>query len=105
MTEPEFRSFVAQALNELFDAIDELDPDALDPTLTSGVLKVVFEADRSVFVLSQQVPTQELWLSANLSAYHFRYVDGQWIERDTAEPMLPLLSAMFTAKLGEPVQF
>ncbi len=102
MTELEFRRYVSEVLEALFEQIDELDPDELDPTFAAGVLKVVFEKG-GTFVLSQQVPVQELWLSANSTAWHFKYVDQLWVERDTAEPMLPLLSKLFSDKMGEKV--
>ncbi len=104
MTEQQFRGFVAQTLSDLFDIIEDLDSDDHDPTLSDGVVKVEFE-DGSTFVLSQQVPVQELWLSANLRAWHFRYVDEVWVERDTQEPMRPLLSKLFGDKLGLAVTF
>ena len=104
MTEPQFRSFVSATLNGLFDQIEALDTDDHDPTLSDGVVKVEFE-DGSTFVLSQQVPVQELWLSANMRAWHFVYVDESWVERDSREPMLPLLSTLFADKLGLPVAF
>lgn len=104
MTEPEFRTFVKSVLSDLFDQIDEIDTDDLDPTLSDGVLKVEFE-DGGTYVLSQQVPTRELWLSANLTAWHFKYADGAWNERDTGEPMQPLLSKLFSDKLGMTVSF
>ena len=104
MTDQPFRSFVAQTLNDLFDIIENLDTDDHDPTLSDGVVKVDFE-DGSTFVLSQQVPVQELWLSANMRAWHFRYVDEVWIERDTQEPMVPLLNKLFSDKLGLAVTF
>ena len=99
MTDQEFRRHVADALNTLFDQVDELDSDDHDPTLSDGVLKVEFESGRT-FVLSQQVPVQELWLSALLKAWHFKFVDDQWLERDTGEPMLPLLDKLFSDELG-----
>jgi len=104
MTEQTFRSFVAKTLADLFGQIDDLDTDDLDPTLSDGVVRVEFE-DGSIFVLSQQVPVQELWLSANLRAWHFRYIGEVWVERDTAEPMLPLLSGLFANKLDMSVTF
>jgi len=104
MTEPEFRRFVKDVLVELFDQIDELDTDDIDPVYSDGVVKVDFEQG-GTFVLSQQVPVQELWLSANRKAWHFKYVDGAWLERDTKEPMLPMLSKLFGDKLGMSVSF
>ncbi|HJN75046.1 MAG TPA: iron donor protein CyaY [Myxococcota bacterium] len=104
MTEQEFRRFVRDVLTDLFDQIDELDTDESDPVLSDGVVKVDFERG-GTFVLSQQVPVQELWLSANRRAWHFRYEDGAWLERDSGEAMLPLLSGLFAEKLGLVVAF
>ncbi|MED5371629.1 MAG: iron donor protein CyaY [Myxococcota bacterium] len=98
MTEAEFRRLVSEVLDQLFDQIDLLETDDIDPRLSAGVLKVDFE-EGGTFVLSQQVPVQELWLSANATAWHFKIVDDQWVERDSQEPMLPLLSKLFTDKL------
>lgn len=106
MTESEFRQFVAQALEGLFNQIDELETDDIDPVFSDGVVTCEFDAG-GTFVLSQQVPVQELWLSANFTAWHFRY-DGSkdaWFERDSAAPMLPLLSKLFADKLGMKVSF
>jgi frataxin-like iron-binding protein CyaY len=47
----------------------------------------------------------ELWLSANLTAWHFARHDGQWLERDSSEPMLDVLSTLFSDKLGMDVRF
>lgn len=99
-----FRRVVEHDLQELLDQVDEIDFD-LDPRLTPGNLQVVFEHDNSTFVLSQQTPTHELWLSANLTAWHFRKVDGTWIERDTREPMLDVLSRLFSDKVDETIAF
>ena len=103
MTEQEFRSFVNEALEDLYEQIDDIDSDDLDPTFSAGVLTVDFETG-GTFVLSQQVPVQELWLSANRRAWHFKF-DGQWRERDSSEPMTELLSQLFSEKLGMKIAF
>ena len=99
-----FRQSVEAVLRALLDQVDEIDAD-LDPRLTPGNLQVLFEDDDSTFVLSQQTPTHELWLSANLRAWHFRCEDGCWLERDSGEPMLDVLGRLFTGKIGTPVDF
>ncbi len=99
-----FRREVGDVLAALLDEVDEIEAD-IDARLSPGNLNVVFEDDDSTFVLSQQTPTHELWLSANLRAWHFRRVDGVWRERDTDEPMLELLSALFSEKTGLRVGF
>jgi iron donor protein CyaY len=100
-----FRISVGKVLDSLLECVDEIDSDDLDPTLTSGSLQVVFEDTGDTFILSQQTPTHELWLSANLTAWHFRCVGGAWVERDTNEPMLRILGDLFSGKVGTPVEF
>lgn len=97
--ESKFRQLVARALAALGATVDGIDSDDLDYKLADGVLTVEFESG-GVFVLSQQVPVRELWLSAFSRAWHFRYADGTWLERDTGEPLEGVLSGLFTRKLG-----
>lgn len=100
--EQHFRQIVSAALDDLCEQIDAIDSDDIDARVTEGVLQVEFDSG-GVFVLSQQVPVQELWLSAFSHAWHFKRVDGAWIERDSHEPMRDVLSANFSRKLGRPI--
>lgn len=101
--ESEFRQAVSAALRNLAGQIDLIESDDLDWKLSEGVLTVEFESG-GVFVLSQQVPVRELWLSAYSRAWHFRQVESGWTERDTGEPMTTLLGELFTRKLAMPVR-
>lgn len=98
-----FRKEVSGALSRLLQQLDEVETDDMDPRLSEGNLAVSFESG-GTFVLSQQTPTRELWLSANLRAWHFKHQGDRWIERDSGEPMSELLSRLFTEKLGTRVQ-
>lgn len=102
--EQRFRQVVAAALTDLARQIDAVDSDDLDARLTDGVLQVDFESG-GVFVLSQQVPVRELWLSAFSRAWHFRWADGAWRERDTGEPLEKVLEGIFFKKLGKKATF
>ena len=93
-----FREAVKAALVRLLDQIDNIASDDHDPSMTDGNLKVVFEDD-STFILSQQPPTREFWLSANFTAWHFVCSGGEWVERDNGEPMTAVLSRLFSDKL------
>ena len=97
--EPRFRQIVAAAVRDLGRQIDTLDTDAFDWKLSEGVLSVEFE-EGGVFVLSQQVPVRELWLSAFSRAWHFRLGETAWTERDAGTPLAAVLSELFTRKLG-----
>ena len=97
--ESAFRQQVQAALKALASQIDTIESDDLDWKLSEGVLTDEFESG-GVFVLSQQVPVRELWLSAYSRAWHFRNTDGVWAERDTSEAMSAVLTGIFTRKLA-----
>ena len=101
MDEQKFRAIVSTAIADLFRQLDAIDADGFDARVSDGVLQVDFEGG-GVFVLSQQVPVRELWLSAFSRAWHFTYADGAWKERDSGEALDALLSAHFTRRLGRP---
>jgi len=100
--ESRFRQIVTSALKDLSTQVDKLDTDAFDSKYTEGVFQIDWEGG-GVFVLSQQVPVRELWLSAFSRAWHFTYADGVWSERDTEEPLHTVLSAHFSKRMGRPV--
>ena len=102
--EASFRQAVKAVLISLLDQVDEIDSDDHDPSMTDGNLKVVFESG-GTFVLSQQPPTKEIWLSANFTAWHFVRNNGEWLERDSDEQMLDVLSSLFSDKLGMDIRF
>jgi CyaY protein len=104
MDENLFRDAVKTALSALLDQLDNIESDDHDPSLSGGSLHVTFE-DGSTFILSQQPPTRELWLSANFTAWHFLSKNGVWLERDSDEPMLAVLSRLFSDKLRMDIQF
>ena len=83
--------------------VDEAFRVDLDARLSEGNLTSSFESG-GTFVLSQQTPTRELWLSANLRAWHFRWAGAGWVERDTGEALADLLGRLYGEKLGQPVR-
>ena len=99
-----FRADVTSTLKRLLAELDEVDSDDLDPRLSEGNLAVSFESGGTI-LLSQQTPTRELWLSASMKAWHFTSRDGVWVERDSGEPLLTVLGALFSEKLKLPVHF
>ena len=104
-TEQDFRRLVSDLLSHLADQLDLVEDDDIDPVLSDGVLSCAFEERGGTFVLSQQVPVRELWLSANRTAWHFRYDGEGWPERDKGDDLLVVLNKLFSDKLGMPVTF
>ena len=98
-----FRKEAEVVLDRILNQLDELEFGEFEPRRTPGTLSVTFE-DGAVFMLSLQTPTQELWLSANYTAWHFLCVDGLWVERDSGALMTQELSKLLTDKLDEGVR-
>jgi iron donor protein CyaY len=102
--ESRFRQSVGAALRHLSNQVDAIDSDDFDSRTSDGVFQIDFEGG-GTFVLSQQVPVRELWLSAFARAWHFRIVDGGWRERDTGEALESVLGAIFSKRMGRTIAF
>ena len=102
-TDAVFRKSAEELLERLLNQLDEVDYDEFEPRYTSGSLNIQFD-NGAVVMLSMQTPTHELWLSANYTAWHFLCVEGEWIERDTSESMLEVLSSILSEKFQQQVQ-
>ena len=102
MDEQQFRRVVGAALRNLAQQVDRIDSDDFDARLSEGVFQIDFEGG-GVFVISQQVPVSELWLSAFSRAWHFTFSAGAWTERDTHEPLEQVLTGIFSKRMGQPI--
>lgn len=99
-----FRLAVESMLESLLEQTDLIDSDEHEARLTPGNLTVTFESG-GTYILSQQTPVYELWLSADRRAWHFVRVDGRWIERDDEDPLQDVLGKLFSAKMGMDISF
>ena len=98
-----FRIGVQEVFELLFDELEDLDSDEFEIQMQTGSFIVTFEEDNSVFMLSQQTPTREIWLSANYQAWHFLCSSGTWVERDSGVALQKILQTLFSTKLSEQV--
>ena len=108
-----FRVGVQEIYEDLLEQLEELleeietqqkrEEEPFEPVLNTGSLTISFE-DGSVFMLSQQTPTHEIWLSANYTAWHFLKENNSWRERDTLKLMDQVLSKLFSEKLDLEVE-
>lgn len=75
----------------------------IDTHRTGGLLELAFP-NGSKIVINTQPPLQEIWLAARSGGFHFRFVDGQWLERERQE-FFALLSRVASEQAGKPLQF
>jgi len=75
----------------------------IDVQRTGGLLELTFP-DRSKIVLNTQPPLHELWMAARAGGYHYRYVDGLWLDREGHE-FFEALSARASEQSGRTLVF
>jgi len=76
----------------------------IDAARTGGLLELAFP-NGSKIVVNTQPPLQELWLAAQSGGFHFRSIDGRWIDSRDGREFFEVLSACASAQAGRPVRF
>lgn len=67
----------------------------IDAARTGGLLELSLP-DRSKIVINIQPPLHELWLAARRGGFHFKYVDGRWLDTKSGADFFVTLSACAT---------
>jgi len=103
MDEKEFATRAAQSLRKLDDALRDLD--GLDVDLAGDILTIEFD-DGAKFVANSHAAAQQIWLSANMQAWHFGWHENTQSWRDTRSgaELFTELGRLVSEKLAEPVK-
>jgi len=106
MGESEFLAQAEATLNAIEAKLDQLnDEDVLDVecSRSGNVLEIEFIDNGSKIIVNSQAAMQELWVASRSGGYHYRQIDGRWINtRDNTE-LFASLSAMVSAQGGSQV--
>ena len=102
MDEAEFGRRAGQALGKLDDALR--DAEGVECDLAGDILTLEFE-DSSRFVVNSHTAAQQIWLSANLQAWHFGWHENTQSWRDTRSgaELFTELGKLVSEKLSQPV--
>ena len=88
LSDADYQRIGAQVLTGIEAAADRWLQDDLidiDTQRTGGLLELVFPNDSRIIV-NLQPPLQEIWLAARAGGYHYRHVQGRWLDtRDGSE--------------------
>jgi len=83
-----------------------LDADVVDiDSHRSGGLLELSMPGGSKIIINTQAPLQEIWLATRAGGYHFRYVDGLWLDTRSSAEFLQLLSEQASAQAGQALNF
>ncbi|HXG82279.1 MAG TPA: iron donor protein CyaY [Sphingomicrobium sp.] len=105
MNEAEFERRAGEALESLFEQIEDQLGDWLDVEMTGGILQIELP-DGAAYVINKHGPNREIWLSSPSSgAWHFAPADdGAWRSTRGTEELTALLAGELAAASGRAVQ-
>jgi len=75
----------------------------IDSQRTGGLLELSFP-NGSKMVLNTQPPLHEIWLAARSGGYHYKFVDGAWLDREGRE-LFEVLSTCASEQAAKPLRF
>ncbi|CAN7679265.1 iron donor protein CyaY [Pseudoduganella sp. LjRoot289] len=106
MTETEFLTLADATLNTIEAALDRLnDQDMVDVECkrSGNVLEIEFIDNGSKVIVNSQAPMQELWVAARSGGFHYKRIEGRWINTRDGSELFQALSDITTAQGGAPV--
>ena len=107
MTELEYLDLaeaVLQAVERACDRInDETDAD-IDNQRTGGMVTLTFD-NRSQIIINLQKPLQEIWMAARAGGFHYKCVNGQWLDTKGAGEFFADLSRYASEQAAQPLRF
>ncbi|MDQ1814660.1 MULTISPECIES: iron donor protein CyaY [Massilia] len=103
MSEKEFLDLAETTLNKIEEAMDRLnDEDVIDVECkrSGNVLEIEFIDNGSKIIVNSQAPMQELWVAAKSGGFHYKRVDGAWINTRDGSELFAALSDLASAQGG-----
>jgi len=103
MTDSDYLTRAEAVLVAIDRAVDDGDVD-IEVERSGNVLTLEFE-NGSKIIVNLQPPMQEIWIAAKAGGFHFKFVDGQWLDTRNGREFFESLSDYATQQAGESVQF
>lgn len=106
MSESEFLALAEATLTQIEAALDRLnDEDVLDVecSRSGNVLEIEFCHNGSKVIVNSQAAMQEIWVAARSGGFHYKRVDGKWLDTRTGKELFQALSDITTEQGGAPV--
>ena len=91
-------SAVLASVEATVDRLLQRDVIDIDTQRTGGLLELAFP-NGSKIVLNTQPPLHELWMAARRGGFHYKHVDGRWLDREGHE-FFAMLSSCASEQAG-----
>jgi CyaY protein len=107
MTELEYLDRAEAALQAVEMACDRINDNTdadIDNQRTGGMVTLTFD-NRSQIIINLQKPLQEIWMAARAGGFHYKSVNGQWLDTKGAGEFFADLSRYASEQAGQPLRF
>jgi CyaY protein len=107
MTDLEFMDRAERLLAAIEAACDRINEgtDAdIDNQRVGGMITLAFP-DRSQIVINLQKPLHEVWMAARAGGFHYRWIDGRWLDTKGSGEFLEHLTREASAQAGQALDF
>ena len=107
MTDLEFLDRAESLLTSVEATCDRINEETdadIDNQRVGGMVTLVF-SNGSQIVVNLQKPLHEVWLAAKAGGYHYKWVDGQWMDTKGDGEFFANLTRQASAQSGLSLQF
>lgn len=103
MTDSDYITRAEAVLARIEQAADDSDAD-IEFERNGNVLTLEFE-NGSKIIVNLQPAMEEIWIAAKVGGFHFKFVDGRWVDTRNQREFFESLSDYATQQAGELVDF
>jgi CyaY protein len=107
MTDLEYQDCAERALQAIEMACDRIndETDADIDNQRSGSMITLTFSNRSQIIINLQKPLQEIWMAAKAGGFHYRYLEGEWIDTKSGGHFFDNLSRQASEQAGQKMSF
>lgn len=106
MSEQAFHQAAEATLDAIESGLERLVDTAdleMDIERQGNVITLVFE-DESRIVVNSHGAAREIWVAARSGGFHYRQIDGRWVDGRSGDELFAALSRLVSAQSGVPVR-
>ena len=107
MTDLEYQNLAENVLKAVETACDRLNDESdvdIDNQRTGGMITLSF-ANRSQIIINLQKPLQEIWMAAKAGGFHYKFIQGQWMDTKNSSEFFASLSRYASEQAGQSLVF
>ena len=107
LSDSQYHALTSAVLASVEAAVDRWLQDEvvdIDSQRTGGLLELSFPGGSKI-ILNTQPPLHELWMAARAGGFHYKHVDGRWLDTREGRDFFDALSACASEQAGVALRF